>query len=194
MAFSLGSIFVELTCNTAKFLSGMDKASVAAKKTGKDIRAGLGEVGGALASFGEVGARIGSVLEGVGNKAASAFDVAANKGRGLGLLVTGSLLGGVTALAGGMFALAVRAADLGSKIFEASEATHISAGALSGLMAISKQTGGDFDSLTLSLARAGANLGNAIMEPGAQTAKVLRSTGVSAKFLGGRYASPRRQN
>ncbi len=30
MAFSLGSIFVELTCNTAKFLSGMDKAGVAA--------------------------------------------------------------------------------------------------------------------------------------------------------------------
>jgi hypothetical protein len=183
MAWSLGSIFVELTCNTAKFLSGMDKAGVAAKKTGKDIRTGLATVGGSLASLGDAGARLGSILEGVGNKAGEAFDVAARKGRGLGGLVAGSLLGGVTALAGGMFALALKTADAGSQIFEASEKTGIGAAQLSGLLAITKQTGGSFEGLTGSLAKAGANLEKAIIAPGGQTAKILAQIMGGAKNL-----------
>lgn len=173
MAFSLGSIFVELTCNTAKFLTGMDKASVAAKKTGKDIRSGLGEVSGSLALLGESGERVGSILQLVGDKASGAFDVAADKGRGFGILAAGSLLGGVTALAGGMFALAKRSAEVGSQIFEAQEKTGIAASQLSGIMAIAKQTGGNFDGLSTALARAGANLSKALIEPGKITSKIL---------------------
>jgi hypothetical protein len=158
MAFSLGSIYVELVANTAKFLTGMDKASLAAKKTGKDVRSGLGEIGGALGAFGGVGQRVGAILQGLGSQAKDMFDVVANKGRGLGTLFAGSILGGISALAGGMVALAMKAADVGAKIFDASEKTGISAGQMSGLMAITKETGGNFDGLTKSLARAGANL------------------------------------
>ena len=158
MAFSLGSIYVELVANTAKFLSGMDAASVAARKTGKDIRSGLGEVGNALAALGPAGQQIGSVLDGIGNKANEAFTVASRNGRGFGTLMAGSVLGGVTALAGGMFALAEHAADVGAKIYDASQKTGISAGQMSGLMAIAKETGGNFDGLTNSLARASVNL------------------------------------
>lgn len=183
MAFSLGSIFVELTCNTAKFLSGMDKASVAAKKTGKDIRAGLGEVGGSLALLGNTGARIGSILESVGDKAAGAFDVAANKGRGFGMLMAGTVLGSVAGLAGGMFALAVRAADVGSKIYEGSEKTGIAASQMSGLMAITKETGGNFEGLTTALARAGVNLEKGIIAPGAGAGKILAQVMGGAKNL-----------
>ncbi len=190
MAFSLGSIFVELTCNTAKFLSGMDKASVAAKKTGRDIRTGLGEVGGALANLGAVGKQVGGVLEGLGSKAAQAFDVAASKGRGLGTLMLGSMLGGATALAGGMFALADHAAAVGSKIFEASEKTGIGAAQMSGLMAIAKETGGDFDSLTTSLARAGVNLEKAIIQPGTDSAKVLKQVMAGAFDASGKGLKP----
>ena len=158
MAFSLGSIYVELVANTGKFLSGLDQASIASKRTGKDIRAGLGEVGTALSALGPTGERVGAILEGVGSKAGAAFDVAAKNGRGLGTLFAGSMLGGVTALAGGLLALAGQAASVGSKIYDASEKTGISAGQMSGLMALTKEVGGNFDGLTTSLARAGANL------------------------------------
>jgi hypothetical protein len=183
MAFSLGSIFVNLTCNTAQFLTGMEKGSVAARKLGKDVRAGTGEVSTALAALGPVGQQAGSVLEMVGNRAGDAFDVAAKKGRGLGTLLSGALLGGVTAVAGGLFGLAESAADVGSKIFESSEKTGIAAGQMSGLMALTKETGGNFDGLTTSLARAGANLEKAIIAPGSQSARILAQVMGGAKQL-----------
>jgi hypothetical protein len=172
MSWSLGSIFVELTCNTGKFLTGMEKGSQAARKTGRDIRGAFAGIGESLAALGPGAERVGSLLEGVGNKAAGAFDVAASKGRGLGIALSGSLLGGVTALAGGMFALAEHSAEVGSKIFESSEKTGIAAGQMSGLMAVTKQVNGNFESLTTSLARAGANL-EKTAEGGGKTNQVL---------------------
>jgi len=172
MAFSLGSIYVELVANTGKFLSGMDQASIAAKRTGKDIRAGMGEISGALASLGPAGQAAGAVLEGVGYKAKEAFDVAGRNGRGLGVLLAGSVLGGITAVGGGMIALANHAAEVGSAIGTASTKTGISATQMSGLYALTKETGGSFEALSTSLARAGANL-EKTAEGGGKTSKIL---------------------
>ncbi len=183
MAFSLGSIFVELTCNTAKFLTGMDKASVAAKKTGKDIRSGLGTVSSSLSALGPVGAQVGLVLQGVGDKAASAFDVAANKGRGFAQLMSGLVLGSVVGLVGGLAALAKHAASVGAEIYEASEKTGIGAAQMSGLMAITKETNGDFGALTTSLARAGANL-SGLAEHGKQSGENVTFLARAAKAAG----------
>lgn len=91
----------------------------------------------------------------------------------------GIALGAVVGLGGGMIELANKAAEAGSKIFEASETTGIAADKLSGLSAISKQTGESFDGLTMGLARAGRNLQMAIIEPGAITSQVL------AQVMGG---------
>jgi len=71
---------------------------------------------------------------------------------------TGIAIGGVAALGAGMYELASGAAEMGSKIYEAGEKTKMTADALSGLMALSKETGGNFDSLTLSLSRGLRNL------------------------------------
>jgi len=172
MAWSLGTIFVELTCNTGKFLTGMDKGSQAARKTGRDIRGAFAGIGESLGALGPGAERVGLLLEGVGDKAAGAFDIAASKGRGLGVALSGTVLGGVTALAGGMFALAVHAAEVGSKVFESSEKTGIAAGQMSGLMALTKETGGNFESLTTTLARASANL-EKTAEGGGKTNKAL---------------------
>lgn len=71
---------------------------------------------------------------------------------------TGIALGAITGLVGGMVELANKAAETGSQIFEASEKTGIGADKLSGLMALTKETGGSFDGLTMALARAEGNL------------------------------------
>lgn len=91
----------------------------------------------------------------------------------------GIALGAIAGIGGGMMEMANKAAEAGAKIFEASERTGLAVTNLSGLAALSKETGESFDSLSLGLARAGRNLEAAIIEPGAITAKVL------AQVMGG---------
>src|SRR5579883_1413928 len=56
--------------------------------------------------------------------------------------------GAVTGLAAAMFELADKSSEVGEKIYEASEKTGLSAESLSGLNAISKETGGNFEGLS----------------------------------------------
>lgn len=88
-------------------------------------------------------------------------------------------LGSITALGGGMFELARKAADAGAQIHEASLKTGITAASMSGLRALTKETGGSFETLTMALARAGRNLQVAINEPGLKTSEIF------AKVMGG---------
>jgi hypothetical protein len=108
--------------------------------------------------LGPAGQTAGAVLDGIGYKAKEAFDVAGRNGRGLAVLLAGSVLGSITAVGGGMIALANHAAEVGSAIGTASTKTGISATQMSGLYALTKETGGSFEALTTSLSRAGANL------------------------------------
>jgi hypothetical protein len=156
MALSLGSLYVELKANTAQFLDGMSKAGVMAGKTGRDIQKGLGQVGQLLAPLGAIGTQIASVLDTVGVSARRTFSSIAGSGIALGAFTAG--VGGVTALGGALFALAEKSANLGAKIYDASLKTGIAAGQMSAMMALAKETGGDFDGLTTSLARASVNL------------------------------------
>lgn len=119
------------------------------------------------------------------NSIANTFGISKTKFQGFadgavhvaeGLMVAGGAAAGV---AGMMFELASKAAEMGNAIYEASEKTGMSAEHLSGLMAISKETGENFDLLTMALARAGRSLSLAIAEPGAMTSKVL------AEVMGG---------
>jgi len=95
-------------------------------------------------------------------------DVALAAGRDLAVIG-----GGVIALGAGLLKLAQHAAEAGAKIYDAHEKTGLAAASLSGLNAISRVTGENFDSLTMALGRAGRNLTLAINEPGALTGKVL---------------------
>ena len=156
MAISLGSLYVELKANTAQFLDGMSKASVNAKAFGRDLESSFSKVGALLAPLGDVGQKLASVFDTVGSSARGAFTEMGKSGALLGGLA--GLAGVATAAAGGLFALAGNASEVGAKIYDASEKTGIGAAQLSGLMAISKETGGDFDSLMIALARASVNL------------------------------------
>jgi hypothetical protein len=177
MAISLGSLYIELKANTAQFLDGMTKAATNAKVFGRDIETGFSKMGALFAPLGEVGQKLAGVFGMVGSSARGAIAEIGKSGALLGGLA--GLTGGAAALGGTLFALAEKASDVGAKIYEASEKTGISAAQMSGLMAITKETGGDFDSLTNSLARAGANLQKAIIEPGALTSRML------AQVMGG---------
>jgi len=171
MAISLGSLFIDLKVNLAEFLSGMTKAQASAKATGRGIETALGKVGDMITPLGAVGQRIASVLDMVGASTRSAF---AEIGRSQMLRVgLEGLGGGVAALGGTLFALAEKASEVGSRIYDASVKTGISAAQMSGLSAIAKETGGNFDSLTTSLARAGANLQSGIIDPGGKVGKTL---------------------
>lgn len=74
---------------------------------------------------------------------------------------TAIAFGGMTALGGSMLEAANKAAEMGNRIYEASEKTAMSAEALSGLMALSKETGKSFESLSTSFARATVNIAKA---------------------------------
>src|SRR5581483_5006724 len=87
--------------------------------------------------------------------------------------VTAALAAGAVALGAALFEAAEHAAQYGAQIFEASERTGLSAESLSGLMAITKITGENFDSLSMSLGRAGRNLEMAIQNPAGQAGAVL---------------------
>jgi hypothetical protein len=74
---------------------------------------------------------------------------------------TGIALGGMVALGGGMLEAANKAAEMGDKIYEASEKTGMSAETLSGVAALSKEMGKNFESLSASFARATVNIAKA---------------------------------
>jgi hypothetical protein len=177
MAISLGSLYVELKANTAQFLTGMTKAAAHTKAFTRDLQGGLARVGDLFANLGPAGQRLASVLNVVGEASIGAFKGLRSSQAMLGVLT--GLTGGAAALGGGLFALAEHAAAVGAKIFEASEKTGIGAAQMSGLMAVSRETGENFDSLTTALARAGVNLQKAIIEPGTASGKIL------AQVLGG---------
>lgn len=181
MAISLGSLYVELTVNTGQFLDGMTKAATNARAFGRDIETGFNKMGKLFAPLGEMGERLAAVFGMVGSSARGALAEIGHSGALVGGL--GALTGGAAALGGTLFALAEHASEAGSKIYDASQKTGISAAQMSGLMAVAKEMGGDFDSLSTSLARAGANLTWAIINPGDKAGKVLNQAMGGAKQL-----------
>lgn len=189
MASVLGSLTVDLVANTGKFQSGMSDAARAAMRTSKQIHEGFSRLGdvaqSALAPLGNLGQTISATLGEIGQAASGAMakfremsgatQIVA--GVGAGVAVAAGAIGA------GLFEAANKAAEFGSKIYEASEKTGMSASNLSGLAAVSKATGENFDSLTESLARAGRNLQAAIITPGGTSAKVLAGVMGGAKDL-----------
>ncbi len=176
-AITVGQIAVELTAGTGQFLKGMTKAATNARAFGRDLQSSFAKMGELLAPLGAVGEKLSGIFNVMGTSARGALTEIAKSGALLGGL--SALTGGTVALGGTMFGLAEHAAEVGSRIYEASEKTGIAAEQMSGIMALTKETGGNFDALSTSLARAGANLQSAIIQPGSETGKIF------AQLLGG---------
>src|SRR5579863_6092490 len=134
MANILGSLIVNVEANTGKFMSGMSAAGKAAKTAGKDIESSFSRLGSiaasALAPFGDFGNRLQAVLGDVGQVAGNTMTKFQGLGMGIGTLATvgGGAVVAAGALGAGLFELATHAAEVGSRIFEASEKTGLAAG------------------------------------------------------------------
>jgi hypothetical protein len=74
---------------------------------------------------------------------------------------TGMVLGAFTGLGAAALATAQKAAQAGGAIYEASEKTGMSAQALSGVMALAKESGKSFESISMGFGRALRNLAQA---------------------------------
>jgi Lambda phage tail tape-measure protein (Tape_meas_lam_C) len=163
MANLLGSLFVELKANTANFVEGMSKASASAKSTGKDIEGSFRGLGGALSSalapFGALGQQVASTLDSIGSSAGKAFSSVGKTSAGLATFAAAGAGVGVAAgaIGVGLFEAAQHAAEFGARIYDASEKTGLSAATLSGVAALAKETGNDFNLLTTALARGTVN-------------------------------------
>ena len=116
----------------------------------------------------------------MGHAARGAFADIGKQGYLTGVL--GALTGGSVALGGAMLGLAEKSSEVGASIHEAALKTGFGAEQLSGLRAVAIETGGNFDTLTVALARAGANLQSAIIDPSGEAGKVL------SQLLGGTKA------
>jgi hypothetical protein len=181
MAMSLGSLFVDLKVNLAEFLTGMSKGEASMKAFGREIQTGLGEVGALFSGLGPMGQKLAGVLDAVGRSAKGAFEeIGRSQAMRVGLEALG---GGVAALGGTLFALAEKASAVGSKIHDASIKTGIGAAQMSGLNAVCTETGGNFEGLTMSLARAGANLQSAIIDPGRKAGRIFTQLMGSSQAL-----------
>ena len=129
-------------------------------------------------------------LEGTTGRAASAIEGDfARASSGISSSVAGILptigiaSAAVTALAGTIVGLAKHAAEAGDRIYEASVKTGISAKQLSGLAAVSKETGESFESLQLGLGRAGRNIAMALAAPMTTSSKLILELAGGADHL-----------
>jgi hypothetical protein len=152
----VGGVAVEMTANTASFVAGTNKARATLKGLGRELQGNLSRIGDLFAPLGSVGAKLSGIFDALGGSARGAFAEIGKSGWLLGGLA--GLTGGVAAAGGAILALAEKSATLGAKIHDASLKTGLAAGSLSGMMAITREVGGDFEGLTTSLARASVNL------------------------------------
>lgn len=182
----LAQLKVLIGANISKLKSGLDEAALHQEKYARKTEHSFHRIG-------QVIERLVGPLSETGRKIALGFDAlgasAAEAGKGLSGIAGGlGLIGGIgaagAAAAGvGLFALANKAAEAGAAIYDASEKTGIAASEMSGLKALTMETGEDFDGLTKALSRFGVNLTNALIDPSTIGARELQSLLGGAKGL-----------
>jgi len=157
MAFSLGSLFVDLRANTADFVEGMGKAAYVAKKLGSDVSESLESIGGVvgrlLEPLGEFGAVLGTTLERIGSTAGGAISSFGKMGGAIGA-IAGVGAGAAAALAiveTGAIGLAIHTAESAAQLGELSAKTGVSTETLAGLGLIGKAVGADMATLAKGL-------------------------------------------
>ena len=186
----LAQLKVLIGLDSTKLKAGLDESAILAKKSAGKIQGEFGSLASSiqrlLAPFGNVGGPIAGSLSAVGRSAGEATRSMGSLGGALAVVAGAVAAAG---LAAGLVSLAKKAADVGAKIYEASQKTGMGATQMSGMMAVAKETGGDFEGLSTALARAGANLA-ALGEHGAKSADKMNLLGRAALAAGDSAAKP----
>jgi hypothetical protein len=181
MAQSLGSLFVELKAETGAFVTGMSKASYAAKQASKDIGDGFSKMGnaveGALGQFGAFGAQLGAIGGQVGNFF-STFKVS---GSSLGIAVAGIAAVGAAgiAAAAGLSALAIQGTELVERLNNISQKTGISIRSLQVFEAAGKTVDVSLEDMVVAMRKFDSGISGVGKGAGA-AAMVLKRLGVTS--------------
>ena len=174
----LAQLKVVIGAEISKLKSGLDEAAVSADRGAKKIERSFSGLGSTFARLlgplSATGREIRVALDGIGESGGEVAKHLSALGPGFAM-IGGIGVGATVGLGAGFFALAEHAAEAGAMIYDASEKTGIGAAEMSGLAAISKETGGNFQNLSTSLARMGANLTNALIDPSTIGARELKS-------------------
>lgn len=162
MAQSLGSLYVELSANTAKFVGPLSDAARAAHSAATGISrefSSLQRVAsqtfGAFASFNPVISELSFAISEMGNRAAEAmesFGKVSTAAGAIGAIGAGAAAG-LASFAVGTLALAAHSTEAAARMYELHEATGLSMEALTGLGFVAKQRGVDMDTFAKDLER-----------------------------------------
>ena len=185
MAISLGSIVVELVASTGGFIEGMSKASYEGRKASKEIAKSFDEMGakigsslqGVFASFGQFGSLAGELSRSVGE----AFDGIGKSSGGLALGVTalGAVAAAGIAAAVSMAELAKGGAEIVERFSLISQKTGISTRDLQVFEAAGKTVGVSLEDMVTAMRKfdsAVAGVGK-----NAAAGALLKELGVTAK-------------
>jgi hypothetical protein len=181
MAQSLGSLFVELKAETGAFVTGMSKASYAAKQASKDIGDGFSKMGnavdGVLGQLGPFGAQLSSISGQVGNF----FETFKVSGSSLGIAVAGVAAFGVAgiAAAAGIAALAMHGAELVERLSLISQKTGISIHDLQGFEAAGHTVGVSLEDMVTAMRKLDQGI-SGIGKGSAAAQIVLKGLGVTS--------------
>ena len=177
MANTLGTIAVDLTANTASFVSGLATASSAAKRAGSEITESFSRVGelaaSALAPFGEVGRVIGETFSSIGRLAGGASQELAKLSGGMSYLTVGAgvAAGAIAGVTAASIGLAVHTAESVREMADQARAVGVSIDRFSALSFAAKQAGVPQEALTKILGTLSLNmLKAATAAPGTATA------------------------
>jgi hypothetical protein len=190
---SLGSVYVDLSANTAKFTEGLSKAAYTAQQAGKSISREFSSLQriasqtfSPFASFSPVASQFSFAISSMARAAVSASKEFGNLKTTSGALI--SIGAGATAALGsvaiGAIAVATRAAESAAKLDELSQSTGVSTEALSGLGFIARQNGVDTEIMVKGLERMSKSAFAAATAPAAAVNAYTR-LGVSVKDSSG---------
>jgi len=156
-AQSLGSLYVELSANTAAFVDGMTKASYTAKTAGKDIESAFSNLGDlverVLAPLGPFASEFGNALNTMGQYARSGATELGKMGSAMTIVgaAGGVAVGAIGVLDTAFVALALHTAESIARMGEQAQSAGVTVEALSGLSYIAQEAGVSQDTLVKSL-------------------------------------------
>jgi Lambda phage tail tape-measure protein (Tape_meas_lam_C) len=197
MANILGSLQVELTANTAKFVGELGKAAVLAQQSAKNISrefSSLQRVASqtfsAFGSFAPQVSQLSFALSSISSAASSAMKEFGSTKTALGAIasISAGTVAALGAVALGTVGAAMHAAESAAKLDELSQSTGVSTKALSGLGFVAKQFGIDSEQMIRGLERMDKSaLAAATSQAGAINA--YTRLGVSVRDAGGQIRS-----
>jgi two-component sensor histidine kinase len=167
---------------TGSFIDGMDKATVSAKNTAKNIGASFSSLGAvmeqALAPFGQIGAQISSAFEGIGQSVSkSAGEMRAASG--IGAVALAGLGAAAVAAAGALVELSISGGEMVESLALMSQKTGIGVRDLQTLQAAGNTVGLPLEAISTAMRKFSEAL-TGTGKGGSQLDGVLKNLGITS--------------